>query len=38
MWTGNYSYPTAGNYTLEAYIEDANGNKSNTLTFAFEIK
>jgi hypothetical protein len=37
-FSGNFSYPKAGNYTLEAYVEDAKGNKSNTLTFAFEIK
>jgi hypothetical protein len=36
--SGDYSYPTAGSYTLEAYAVDSKGNKSNTLTFAFEIK
>jgi hypothetical protein len=32
------SLQKAGNYTLEAYAVDAKGNKSNALTFAFEIK
>jgi hypothetical protein len=32
------SLQKAGSYTLEAYAVDSKGNKSNTLTFAFEIK